>query len=93
MTNTSGKTITAEEFDAKFDAGEDILEYLDLESARVVAPEQRAEPQTASLARLQRALEITEQIQRLEKELISVLESEMSAAASAPAARLATDLP
>ncbi|MBE2203916.1 MAG: CopG family transcriptional regulator [Chthoniobacterales bacterium] len=30
--------MTAEEFDAKFDAGEDIGEYLDFSSARVVPP-------------------------------------------------------
>jgi hypothetical protein len=30
--------ITAEQFDAKFDAGEDIIEYLDLEKARIFAP-------------------------------------------------------
>lgn len=30
--------ITAAEFDAKFDAGEDITEYLDLGAARVFAP-------------------------------------------------------
>jgi hypothetical protein len=30
--------ITAAEFDAKFDAGEDITEYLDLSTARVFAP-------------------------------------------------------
>jgi len=28
------KTISAEEFDAKFDAGEDIMEYLDISSIR-----------------------------------------------------------
>jgi len=28
------KTISAKEFDAKFDAGEDIMEYLDLSSIR-----------------------------------------------------------
>lgn len=32
------KPITAEEFDAKFDAGEDISEYLDFENVRVFAP-------------------------------------------------------
>jgi len=32
------EAITAEEFDAKFDAGEDIGEYLDFSSARVVPP-------------------------------------------------------
>jgi len=30
--------ITAEQFDAKFDAGEDILEYLDLDAGRIFAP-------------------------------------------------------
>ena len=34
----SVKPISAEEFDAKFDAGEDITDYLDLSSARVLAP-------------------------------------------------------
>ncbi len=32
------KPITAAEFDAKFDAGEDISEYLDLSSARKFVP-------------------------------------------------------
>jgi len=35
------KSIKAEEFDRKFDNGEDILEYLDLEKARRPALEQK----------------------------------------------------
>lgn len=34
----SPKPITVEEFDAKFDAGEDISEYFDFENVRVFAP-------------------------------------------------------
>ncbi len=37
-TTTRPATITAAEFDAKFDAGEDISEYLDVENARVYRP-------------------------------------------------------
>lgn len=36
--NRKPKKITAEEFDAKFDAGEDISEYLDITSARAFGP-------------------------------------------------------
>lgn len=35
------KTITAKELDEKFDAGEDIMEYLDLSSVRRPGHEQR----------------------------------------------------
>ena len=35
MKTTTMKTITAEEFDEKFDNGEDIMQYLDMENARV----------------------------------------------------------
>lgn len=36
--STRRPRITAEQFDAKFDAGEDILAYLDLDKARIFAP-------------------------------------------------------
>jgi hypothetical protein len=40
--------ITVAEFDAKFDAGEDISEHLDLSTARVFAAgEERLEPHSA----------------------------------------------
>ena len=32
------KTISAKEFDKKFDNGEDITEYLDMDNAKIVAP-------------------------------------------------------
>lgn len=35
-TSQNERTISAEDFDAKFDAGEDVSEYLDMSSARVV---------------------------------------------------------
>lgn len=35
MKTNINKKITAEEFDEKFTAGEDVIEYLDLENARV----------------------------------------------------------
>jgi hypothetical protein len=35
---TEPKCITTAEFDAMFDAGEDISDYLDLESMRVLGP-------------------------------------------------------
>jgi hypothetical protein len=42
--------ITTEEFDAKFDAGEDISEYLDVESARVFEPGEEGKPESNSPA-------------------------------------------
>lgn len=35
---TNNSLITTEEFDAKFDAGEDITEHLDFSKSRVLAP-------------------------------------------------------
>lgn len=41
MKKQKKKTITAEEFDKKFDNGEDVTEYLDLDHVRVNNPAQR----------------------------------------------------
>ena len=89
MLERSAEPTNARNLEAKFDAGEDVLDYFDPESATVILPDKLAAPQTASVSRLHRAIQIAEQIQTLEKELISILEAEMSAARSSEPTRAA----
>lgn len=71
---------TAGHLEAKFDAGEDVLDYFDLRTAKIAPPTPRAEfghgvtaSRRPSVVQLKRAVRIAEQIQRLENELNSIL--------------------
>lgn len=66
--------------EAKFDAGEDVLDYFDLRTAKIAPPMPRAEfghgvtaSRMPSIVQLKRAVRIAEQIQKLENELNSIL--------------------
>ena len=82
MPRTSVEPTSAGNLEAKFDAGEDVLDYFDLRSARVVPPMEEVPAQfghalaaarTPSLSQLKRAVRIAERIHKLEEELRSVL--------------------
>jgi len=73
---------TAGNLEAKFDAGEDVLDYFDLHAAKVVPPVKgmAGKPVTGSpavsrhsLAQLKHALEIAAQIEKLGSELRSIV--------------------
>ena len=81
MPRTSVEPTSAGNLEAKFDDGEDVLDYFDLRTARVVPPvatnakfeRVAASVPPPSLNQLKRAVRIAEQIQKLEEELRSVL--------------------
>jgi len=82
MPKTSAKPTTAENLEAKFDAGADVLDFFDLRSAKVVLPPKATPARTArgattergqSIDQLKRAMKIAERIQKLERELSSIL--------------------
>jgi len=82
MPKVSAKPTTAENLEAKFDAGEDVLDFFDLGSAKVVLPQKPPPTMTTqgsttergqSIDQLKRAIKIAERIQKLERELSSIL--------------------
>ena len=82
MPKSPAKPTTAGNLEAKFDAGEDVLDYFDLRTAKVLPSVKQAAAKpgrraTASrrqpAGRLKRALEIAAQIEKLGSELSSIL--------------------
>ena len=77
MPKPSVEPTTAENLEAKFDAGEDVLDYFDLRTARIEAAAEFgrgvAASRMPSVNQLQRAVSIAEQIQKLENELSAIL--------------------
>lgn len=67
--------------EAKFDAGEDVLDYFDLRTVKIVVPMEApavfghgvSAGGIPSMIQLKRAVRIAEQIQKLENELNSIL--------------------
>ena len=60
--------------EAKFDAGEDVLDYFELQTAKVVLPDKPLAKQTISITQLKRAVQIAEKIERLERQLGAILQ-------------------
>ena len=78
MPKSHVKPIAAAELDAKFDAGEDVLDYFDLSTAKVILPAKSASAKPArrrvsDQRRIRRALEIAAEIEKLGSELSSIL--------------------
>ena len=71
MPKPHAKPTTAANLETKFDAGEDVLDYFDLSTARIASPTKRTA--TGRMALEERALRIAGQIRKLESELISLL--------------------
>jgi hypothetical protein len=81
MPKSNTKPTTAANLEAKFDAGEDVLDYFDLRTAKLVLPAKkvtgtvgrRAADQNSSEEQFERALAIAAQIEKLGGELRSIL--------------------
>jgi hypothetical protein len=75
MPATPTKPTTAANLEAKFDAGEDVLDFFDVEAASVVYPERNVLSKTRrrTVDELKRAIKLTKQIEKLERELSSIL--------------------
>ena len=82
MPKLSSKPTVAGNLEAKFDAGEEVLDYFDLRTAKVVLPlnEASVKPgcrtataQCQPAEQFKRALEIAAQIGKLERELSAIL--------------------
>jgi hypothetical protein len=74
MPKPSAKPTSAANLEAKFDAGEDVLDYFDLRGAKVARPSKNVKAATRKRAsRIDRALEIAAQIEKLGSELRSIL--------------------
>ncbi len=78
MPKTHAKPTTAANLEAKFDAGEDVLDYFDLSTAKVLPAAKRgvakkANRSASAQAIEKRALAISVEIRRLESELSSLL--------------------
>ena len=71
MPKSHAKPTTAANLEAKFDAGEDVLDYFDLSTPKIASPTKRTA--TGRIAREKRALRIAVQIRKLESKLISLL--------------------
>lgn len=71
------KSTNAANLEAKFDAGEDVLDYFDLRTAKVESPAKPGRSAAADrrepVGKLKRALEIATQIEKLGSELSSIL--------------------
>jgi hypothetical protein len=79
MPKSHAKPTTTANLEAKFDAGEDVLDYFDLSTAKLRVPIKRPAAKTpnqlpATRARLEKmALKIAGQIRKLETELGSLI--------------------
>ena len=78
MPKSHAKPTTAANLGAKFDAGQDVLDYFDLSTAKVILPtkdaaRKPARPAVADQRRLRRALEIATEIKKLGSELSAIL--------------------
>ena len=82
MPKLSAKPTVAGNLEAKFEAGEDVLDYFDLRTAKVMPPLKEGAAKSGRrataahgqpTARLKRALEIAAQIEKLGSELSSIL--------------------
>ena len=60
--------------EAKFDFGEDVLDYFDLSKAVALAPEDSSHPPNPSVARLKEAIQIVREIEKLQKKLRTLFE-------------------
>jgi hypothetical protein len=83
MPKMSRESTNAANLETRFDAGEEVLDYFDLETARMVPSAQTTVPsevpgrtsRTPSVVELKHAVRIAEQIQRLEQKLGAILEN------------------
>ncbi|MEO6738929.1 MAG: hypothetical protein ABIP20_01670 [Chthoniobacteraceae bacterium] len=79
MPKPHAKPTTAANLEAKFDAGEDVLDYFDLSTAKIAAPMKRPVAKTANRTATvpagigKKALKIAVQIRKLETELSSLI--------------------
>ena len=79
MPKSHAKPTTAANLEAKFDAGEDVLDYFDLSTAKVAAPMKRSVAKTANRTATvpggieKKARKIAVQIRKLETELSSLI--------------------
>ena len=69
MPTASAKPTTAANLEAKFDAGDDVLDFFDIDSAKVVLPAGKAAPKSRrnSIDELKRAIKLTKEIEKLER--------------------------
>ena len=79
MPKSHAKPTTAANLETKFDAGEGVLDYFDLSTAKVSPPMKRAAAKTATRSATmaggveKKALKIAVQIRKLETELSSLI--------------------
>lgn len=83
MPEPHASVTTAENLEQKFDSGGEVLDYFDLSSAKVIETHGPRSSPAVSVDALGEAIEIAEEIERLQGRLMALLHQGKSAAAGA----------